>query len=263
MAKSDDHSIERTREEADRLLEELNRKPPSQAAGSGFSSPVSGPQVKPPQRKAPSAVPMTWLVLAALGFGAMLSALFMAFLFKTSERFKGNGGTPGPVSVSSSGPKTVSNLPELSSATPVQPQPSREVPSKGYNPEFQKPSVPSAGAWGPAPDYKFGRLPDSTFPDSCAFSRTDPAGQTITSRADVDYWACRDEGGSVTDGFTVVWVDGKRTKYTFGPAGTGSVVGTSGETYPMKWQNDRRNDSNVIIITHSDGATSWIPGKVN
>ena len=262
MAKPDDHSIERTREEADRLLEELNRKPPSQAAGTGFSSPVSGPQVKTPQQKAPSAVPMTWLVLAALGFGAMLSALAMVFLFKSPARFMGNGGTPGPMSVSSSGPKTVSNLPEAS-PTPVQPQSPREVPSKGYNPEFQNQAAPSTGAWGPASDYKFGRLPDTTYPDSCAFSRTDPAGQTITSRAEVDYWACRDEGGSVTDGFTVVWVDGKRTNYTFGPGGSGSVVGTSGETFPMKWQNNRRNDTNVIIITHSDGATSWIPGQVN
>jgi hypothetical protein len=139
------------------------------------------------------------------------------------------------------------------------------VPTKGQNPGFQAPSAVSSatGAWGPASAYKFGRLPDSTYPDSCAFSQTDAAGQTVISRGDVDYWACRDEGGNPSDGFTVVWADGKQTKYTFGPGGEGSIIGTNGIASPIRWRNDNRNGSKVIIISHETGSTSWIPGHVN
>jgi hypothetical protein len=111
--------------------------------------------------------------------------------------------------------------------------------------------------------YSFVSTADNTFPNSCAFSQTDSAGQIIISRTQMDYWACRDEGGNSTDGFTVTWVDGKRTKYTFGPDGIGSIVGTNGSVYPIKWRNDIKNGDKVIITSHEDGATSWIPGHVN
>ena len=260
MAQPDDHSIERTRNEADRLLNELDRKPTSSGAGTAFPSPVGGKHEKPSPQPGHPSVPMSWLVLGSLVFGAMVSALAMALVLRQPDRSQASSGT----SPQSSDPAPVlktESRPSAPSPTLVLPQ--RDVPSKTQNPEFQSSSPSATGAWGPASAYKFGRLPDATYPDSCAFSQTDSAAQTIISRSDVDYWACRDEGGNPSDGFNVVWADGKRTTYTFGSGGVGSVVGTNGQTYPISWRNDSRNGSNVIIISHSDGATSWIPGRVN
>lgn len=262
MAQPEDHSIERTRDEADRLLDELDRTPTSSGAGTAFPSPVSGTPEKPSPQLGHPSVPMSWLVLGSLVFGALVSALVMALVLRQPERSQANNSTSPP----SAGPAPVlktESSPSASSTASAPPQ--RDVPTKAQNPEFQSPSPspPATGAWGPASAYKFARIPDSTYPDSCAFSQTDSAGQTITSRSDVDYWACRDEGGNPTDGFSVVWADGKRTTYTFGSGGVGSIVGTNGQTYTINWRNDSRNGTNVIIISHSDGATSWIPGRVN
>jgi len=260
MAQSDDYSIESTRDEADRLLAELDRKPSSLGTGTGFSSSVSGnPEKSSPQTGQPS-VPMSWLVLGSLVFGALVSALAMALVLKQPEIRQAISGTS---------PQTANPPPVLdtdsrqSDPPPTAALPSkRDVSSNVQNPESQASSAPATEAWGPASVYKFARLPDSTYPDSCAFSQTDSAGQTIISRSDVDYWACRDEGGNQTDGYNVAWADGKRTTYTFESGGTGSIVGTNDQAYPIRWRNGNKNGSNVVIISHSDGATSWIPGRV-
>jgi hypothetical protein len=266
MAKPDDHSIERTREEADRLLGELDRQPTSPGGGTASSLPAPGSPAPAPPAASQRSVPMSWLVLGSLVFGAVVSALTMALVFRQPERPQAPSATTPPVADSPPVLKSEStplDAPRVAPPPPPPPLPQRDVPSKAQHPEFQASSPPATGAWGPASAYKFGRLPDSTYPDSCAFSQTDSAGQTIISRSDVDYWACRDEGGNPRDGFSVVWVDGKRTTYTFGSGGAGSVVGTNAQTYPISWRNDSRNGTNVIIISHSDGATSWIPGRVN
>ena len=287
MAQPEDQDIEYTRLEAERRLRELDNSTfrGSSDHSSSSNAGVAREPLLPATQVRP--FPTAWLVLAALVFGSVVSAFALVLLFKSPDRprtqLAGSASSrvaapqqptqntqppasptlPSPPSTSHSSSPTPSP-PSPSPSTPSPPLP-REVPSKGRDPAFQapNPAAPSTGAWGAASDYKFGRLPDSTFPDSCAFSRTDPVGQTITSYANVDYWACRDEGGNATDGFTVAWSDAKRTKYTFGPGGVGAVVGTNGQTYPIKWRNDHRNGSKVIIISHSDGATSWIPGQVN
>jgi hypothetical protein len=263
MKKVDERSIEHTRDEAQRLLDEIERKPTSSGAEITVPSQFSVNPQEPSLKAGHPSVPMSWLMLASLVFGAMVSAMVMALFFRplnTSYRSQAVNGTFSPWSDPAPVLKTESR-PSASSPTSVLPQ--RDVPSNTQNPEFQSPSPPATGAWGPASAYKFGRLPDATYPDSCAFSQTDSAAQTIISRSDVDYWACRDEGGNPSDGFNVVWADGKRTTYSFGSGGGGSVVGTNGQTYPIRWRNDSRNGTNVIIISHSDGATSWIPGRVN
>jgi hypothetical protein len=260
MAHPDDHSIERTRDEADRLLDELDRKPTSSGAGTAFSSPGFGNSEKPTPESGHPSVPMSWLVFGSLVFGAMVSALAMALVLRQPDRSQANSGASPPSADPAPVLKTES---KPSAPTPRPPLPQRDVPSKTQNPDFQRPSPPATGAWGPASAYKFGRVPDATYPDSCAFSKTDSAAQTIISRSDVEYWACRDEGGNPTDGFSVEWADGKRTTYKFGTGGVGSVVGTNGQTYTIGWRNDSRNGTNLIVISHSDGATSWIPGRVN
>ena len=60
----------------------------------------------------------------------------------------------------------------------------------------------------------------------------------------------------------MVWVDGKQTTYTFRDDGSGAVVGTNGSTFAMSWRNDSHQGSNIIVINHQDGATTWIPGHV-
>jgi hypothetical protein len=261
MAQPDDHSIESTRDEADRLLGELDRKPSSLGTENGFSTPVSDNSDKSFAQMVQRTVPMSWLLLGSLVFGAIVSVLAVALVLQQAERSQPISSTTPKAPDPPSAQKTESK--QSNSPTTSVTQPQRDVPTKAQNPEFQAPSPPATGAWGPASVYKFGRIPDSTYPDSCAFSQTDSAGQTIVNRSDVDYWACKDEGGNPTDGFSVSWVDGKRTKYTFGPDGAGLVIGTNGVTHPISWRNDSRNGSNVIVISHSDGATSWIPGRVN
>lgn len=124
---------------------------------------------------------------------------------------------------------------------------------------------PQCGEWGCRDVYKFGRIPDDTYPHSCAFSRTDPRGMTIVSRSpsEIEYWACRDKGGDQSDGYSVSWADGKETRYTFGSGGRGTIVGTDGEGYPMRWKNSIHRGTPIIVINHEDGAESWIPGRVD
>ncbi|MEB3199085.1 MAG: hypothetical protein VKK62_00995 [Synechococcaceae cyanobacterium] len=122
---------------------------------------------------------------------------------------------------------------------------------------------PPQGAWGGASDYKFGQLPGGEFPHSCAFSRTDPQGRVTISKSEIEYWSCHDMGGSADRGYRVRWVDGKETHYSFGANGVGTVVGTNGSTYPMSWRNDSHRGSPIVVISHEDGATTWIPGAIN
>jgi hypothetical protein len=260
MAQSDDYSIESTRDEADRLLAELDRKPTSLGTGSGFSSQVSSTPEKSSPQMGQSSVPMSWLVLGSLVLGAMVSALAMSLIFRQPERPQVRSRTDSRTADPATVLNTDSSSSDLSQTAASPPQ--RDVSSNIQNPDFQASAAPATEAWGPASVYKFARLPDSTYPDSCAFSQTDSAGQTIISRSDVDYWACRDEGGNQADGYKVAWADGRRTTYTFESGGTGFIVGTNDQTYPIRWRNGNKNGSNVVIISHSDGATSWIPGRV-
>jgi hypothetical protein len=273
MAQPDDQSMERTRAEAERLLEDLDRIPASSGSEVGKPDPGGSPMsttTSPAGR--PAGVPMSWLLLAALAFGTVLTALVLLILFRQPYRSRESAGTPITSQYRSSGesvPDPRSEVSAAPSAPDPAPAPPRDVPNKGQNPEFRAPEPEASsrpepkGAWGSASAYKFGRLPDATYPDSCAFSQTDSNGQALVSRSSVDYWACRDEGGNATDGFSVAWADGKRTKYRFGPGGLGAVIGTNGSTYPITWRNDYRNGSKVIIISHEEGSTSWIPGHVN
>lgn len=268
MAQPDDHNMERTRAEADRLLDDLNRMPASNDMADGRAKAVgSGSSPTGASPSGPSAPPASWLLLGALAFGTMVTALVLLLLFRLPDRSPSLTSSQVPSPDPPAGGPTADRQPAGMSAPSV-PTPKREVSSKGQNPEFrppepqaQSPAEPR-GAWGSASDYKFGRLPDSTYPDSCAFSETDSNGQALVSRSAVEYWACRDEGGNATDGFTVAWADGKTTKYKFGPGGTGAVIGTNGLTYPVTWRNDYRHGSKVIIISHEEGSTSWIPGHV-
>lgn len=126
----------------------------------------------------------------------------------------------------------------------------------------ETPSTPSS-PWGPAEQYKFGQGPSQTYPNTCAFSQTDASGeQTLTDKSQLEFWACRDEGGNPDSGYAVTWGDGKRTTYQFMDGGSGSVVGTNGQGVAMQWRNDTHNGQPIIVITHQDGATSWIPGHV-
>jgi hypothetical protein len=121
----------------------------------------------------------------------------------------------------------------------------------------------SGGAWGSASDYKFGRLPDGEYPNSCAFSRTDAAGERASeNKSSLEFWACRDRGGDPERGYSVVWADGKQTTYTFAADGSGTVVGTNGLSYSMRWRNDSHQGSDIVVIDHKDGAISWIPGPI-
>lgn len=268
MAQQDDHSFEHTSDEAERLLDELERTPraPTQTTAAISGRPSSASKGSGSPSSGPSAALILWIVLGSLAFGALLTALAISLVVQTSERSQPKNvsvaGAPGP-----SKPSEADSPSERRSAEPS-PEPTPDPPSR---PIIEKrldtdpPAEPSspAGAWGPASAYKFGRLPDSTYPDSCAFSQTDSQGETIISRSRLDYWACRDEGGNADDGFSVVWADGKRTKYTFHSGGVGSIVGTDGLRYPIKWNNESQNGNKVIVISHKDGSISWIPGQVN
>ncbi len=200
------------------------------------------------------------LVIAALAFGALVSALAMTLVLKSPEKSETKG-------VSASSPKAVPDAINLQaqqasqSAMPEQSSPPGIQIAQEPDPKTTT-SAP-AGAWGSASVYKFGRVPGGEYPDSCAFSRTDSQGETIIDRSQLDYWACRDQGGNSTDGFSVEWVDGKRTKYTFAPGGSGYMVGTDGREYPINWSNEHKNGSKVIVISHENGSVSWIPGHVN
>jgi hypothetical protein len=72
MTQPDDYSIESTRDEADRLLAELDRRPTSLGTGSGFSSQVSSTPEKSSPQMGQSSVPMSWLVLRQIGGSQIL-----------------------------------------------------------------------------------------------------------------------------------------------------------------------------------------------
>lgn len=123
-------------------------------------------------------------------------------------------------------------------------------------------SVTNQEAWSNASGYKFGQLPGGDYPQSCAFSSTDPSGTLNTDKSQMEFWACRYMGGDTENGYTVAWADGKETTYNFGPDGEGAVVGTNGSRYPMRWRNDTHQSDQIIVINHQDGAVSWVPGNV-
>lgn len=142
-------------------------------------------------------------------------------------------------------------------------------PAEAANPPAQAPSKlqtapkdSGQGAWSSATEYKFGQLPGGDYPQSCAFSRTDPSGRVNTDKSQVEFWACRDVGGDAENGYKVAWADGKETTYTFSPEGQGAVVGTNGSSHPITWRNDTHQGDSIIVINHQDGAVSWIPGIV-
>ena len=142
--------------------------------------------------------------------------------------------------------QTTAEAPELTTPQPVQRESSINA------------------AWGRPEDYKFGQNPSQTYPNTCAFSQTDARGeQTLADKSQLEFWACRNEGGNEDSGYAVTWGDGKRTVYRFMNGGTGMVIGTNGQDVPMQWHNDSHNGQQIIVINHQDGATSWIPGHVN
>jgi hypothetical protein len=292
MANQEDQSHDSIGSQAERLLEGLPHASTSRTA-SPHNKPArvtsqtnSQPQTQPVDRT--SIWPVAGLALAG---GSIITALTMTLALQISSNRQSNrvqvrisqpssslrpDKTLTPAAEEKRQFDTNSSIDTNHSAgqhvvdTPLErrrgrnePQPQRELATKGINRDFQSPTSAGAGTWGSASAYKFGRLPDSTYPDSCAFSQTDSTGQTILSRSTLDYWACRDEGGNSSDGYSVAWADGKRTKYRFGPSGDGSVIGTNGTLYRVRWRNALRNGSKVIIIDHQDGAISWIPGQVD
>lgn len=118
-------------------------------------------------------------------------------------------------------------------------------------------------SWGRPEEYKFGQGPSANFPDTCAFSQTDARGATtLADKSQLEFWACRDEGGDPENGYGVTWGDGKRTVYRFSEGGSGAVVGTNGQEVAIRWRNGEHNGAKIIVISHLDGAISWIPGSV-
>ncbi len=155
-------------------------------------------------------------------------------------------------------PTAQPNQPAPENPAPPESAPPRQEPKK--EPER---STPDDQLWGSAADYKYGQLPGGDYPNSCAFSKTSANGEIIVDKSSMEFWACRDVGGDPETGYTVVWGDGKRTVYTFQQGGSGTIVGTNGKNYPITWSNSDHNGQNIIVISHQDGASSWIPGYVN
>ena len=292
MATPDDQSYECIGAEAERLRKELDRRATSGGASGQDKTARNSSYTNTTTAAPATGRTMNWPVLGlAVVAGAVLSALVIALVLQfTNNRHLNRAQTQAPQrnsnlapaspsiatgtepsqstpgsatdsNPSASSPAVETSRPQLPSqdTPPIQ----KEVPRKGLSQAIPAPPATTSGAWGPASAYKFGRLPDSSYPNSCAFSQTDLAGQTILSRSTLDYWACRDEGGNSSDGYSVAWADGKRTKYKFGPGGDGSVIGTNGILYRVRWRNALRNGNKVIIIDHQDGAISWIPGQVD
>ncbi|MFM7086900.1 MAG: hypothetical protein ACKOXO_07925 [Cyanobium sp.] len=175
-----------------------------------------------------------------------------------------------PPATSSSGPSGSTGTAPTGSAAPAQtpspPPPAAPSPpppaATPKAPVTITPSQGSATAWGGSDAYKFGTVPGNDYPNSCAFSVTDANGGSTIDKSKIEYWACRDVGGNPETGYAVVWADGKQTNYTFSRDGNGTVVGTNGTSFPMRWRNDTHQGSNIIVINHEDGATTWIPGHV-
>jgi hypothetical protein len=199
---------------------------------------------------------LTYVMIALLSLlvGALLAGGAGLWFMVINQR-----GGPGPAP----SPKTQARQQEAPAAPPpAAPPPERVAPTPNRS-ITRGPLLAGASRWGGEADYKFGRVPDDAYPDSCAFSRTDPDGRITTEKASVEYWACRDDGGTPEDGYSVVWADGKQTTYWFGPDGVGEVRGTNGDRYPMRWRNGSHGGQDIIVIDHEDGAISWIPRAVN
>lgn len=266
----DDSTNKSIGNEAERLLDELQRpaQTPNQPPAPTPTDPNRGQTQEPPPDKEKEVkklkVATPWILAGFLAV-ALLFVMYMKLDLKKAglSPVQKTTADASPTDENPTDKKTSDLTTQQPSAIIAQEPPPRPNIDKSQRPDFEPPVDPPKGQWGPANSYKFGRLPDNTYPNSCAFSQTDSAGQIIISRTQMDYWACRDEGGNSTDGFSVTWVDGKRTKYTFGPDGIGSIVGTNGSVYPIKWRNDIKNGDKVIVTSHEDGATSWIPGHVN
>lgn len=231
--------------------------PPSYPAPPPYAAPQSYPVQPTPIQilTSPSsgARPMTavLILLVCLLGGALLLGLGWLFLSNRplGSVSSGKAVAPPPSSTASS---------QLAPAPP----PSTPAPPATEKGVAARTPEPSSGAWGDTTDYKFGQLPGGDYPNSCAFSKTDENGRTTIDKSDLDYWACRDQGGDSENGYKVVWADGKETTYTFQQGGDGQVVGTNGNTYPMTWRNDSHAGDPIIVINHQDGAVSWIPGNI-
>ena len=224
--------------------------PPSAPWSAGPASTPYPPPPAPVQAASsgPGAVTALLIALVSLLSGAVLLALGW-LLFAGRPQVSG-GVTPAASPATPAPPPSPTPAP-LPSPTPKGPSPSPS-PSPSAAP----------GAWGSASEYKFGQLPGGSYPNSCAFSVTDANGRTTTDKSQIEYWACRDVGGNPDSGYRVVWADGKETTYTFAADGNGTVVGTNGSSYPMRWRNDSHQGSDIVVIDHQDGAISWIPGHI-
>jgi hypothetical protein len=246
----DSDKIKETAQKADEILKSLEE--------SGAPATVSGGEPAPAPQKArnnpaPRIVSLAGLIAVILAIGIQIGVRTGQDLAKDSD---GRSGREEAIEGDST---NGSQLPPKN--PPVKAQ---EAPTK---PKEQLPELteqPSeCGEWGCASDYKFGRIPDREYPNSCAFSLTDSGGLRILSKSRIEFWACRDEGGDASNGYKIAWSDGKSTRYTFGPGGQGLIVGLDERSYPITWRNSTHNRTNIIIINHEDGAESWIPGSVN
>ncbi|MFN9619248.1 MAG: hypothetical protein ACK55X_06005 [Synechococcaceae cyanobacterium] len=225
---------------------------PAEAAY-GATPPPSYPPTSPYPAPAGGINPITLVLTVVASFlaGAVLLSLGWLLFHPRS--------TPPPRGVDGSKSSGTSPSPSPPVPSPLTASPS---PEPSTPPKTISVSATPETAWGSAADYKFGRLPEGDYPHSCAFTKTTADGKLISDKTTLEYWACRDEGGTAKTGYTVVWADGKPTTYTFEANGEGEVVGTDGKTAPMRWSNDSHKGDNIVIINHKDGAISWIPGNI-
>lgn len=261
MTQEDEKNIKQTLSEAERLLNELD-KIENDRSKTTFPPPTwkIETRTKASREFKITEGPALWIAVGSLISGVAISALVFSTMRQAPS---GSSNSIEPATTKASEQRPYTEQPSSSvSAEGGQSEP-RPVIDKQQQSDFKPQAPPPRGAWGSSSEYKFGQLPGGEYPDSCAFSRTDSAGRTTTNKSEVEYWACRDHGGNASDGFTVTWSDGKTTRYMFGPEGEGSVVGTNGSTYPITWRNDTHDGSKIIVISHQDGAVTWIPGNVN
>jgi len=246
----DSDKIKETAQKADEILKSLEEP--------GTVAAVSKEEPAPSQRKARNN-PVPWIASLA-GLIAGILAIGIQIGVRTGHDLVNN--SEGDLSRDEKIDRDLTN-----NLQPPPKSPSSIRQEAATKPKEQLPALseqPSdCGEWGCASDYKFGRLPDREYPNSCAFSLTDSGGLRILSKSRVEFWACRDEGGDASSGYKVAWSDGKSTRYTFGPGGQGVIVGLDGRSYPITWRNATHSRSNIIVINHEDGAESWIPGSVN
>ncbi|MFM7361158.1 MAG: hypothetical protein ACKO6F_08530 [Cyanobium sp.] len=230
------------------------------AATEVIPDPLDASSPLPPSPSRPGSPPpspsagILLLIAALVALLALLSGAVVVGVGWILHLQKGSGPAEVAKSLSSGTEKAADPAPASA--------PEPEGPSRGTT-SIPTPASTGSGVWGDSSAYKFGQLPGGEYPNSCAFTETTAAGTQKTGNSSVEYWACRDEGGNASDGYQVVWADGKRTRYTFGEGGAGVIIGTNGRQYPMQnWRNDTHNGDRIIVINHEDGATTWIPGHV-